>query len=284
MKQSKWWDYLLVIVGAIIVGVTYNAFLLPAKLAAGGLSGITTILYELFKFDPATVQYLVNIPLFILGLIFLGKDFTLKSIIGTFIVPTAIFFSKGIVPHGVTDPLLSSIYGGIVLGLGLGLVYRGNGSTGGTVTIAQLLRKFTGISSGFSQLLVDAIVVITSALVFSFELALYALIAIYVTSKVIDFAQLQTGDNKMVFIITQNKSDVINVLHESVDRGVTEINALGGYSGEQRSLLLSVMETKEAIFFKQVMQREQPNSFVIFINTSEILGRGFSKGKYDIES
>ena len=100
----------------------------------------------------------------------------------------------------------------------------------------------------------------------------------------IDFAQLQTGDNKMVFIITQNKSDVINVLHESVDRGVTEINALGGYSGEQRSLLLSVMETKEAIFFKQVMQREQPNSFVIFINTSEILGRGFSKGKYDIES
>lgn len=229
--------------------------------------------------DPAMIQFIFNIPIFIIGWFTLGKSFSLKTVIATFVVPLTIFLTASLVEKGTTDALLASLYGGIVLGIGLGLVYRGNGSTGGTATLAQIVKKYTGLSSGFCQLIVDAFVVILSAFVFNFELALYALISIYVTSKVIDIVQLHAGDNKLVFIITTKEQKIINLIHEHVERGVTSVNAFGGYNREGKSLLFSVMEQKEAIYFKQIISREEPDSFVIFINTSEIIGRGFSKAK-----
>ncbi|MGK0577208.1 YitT family protein [Macrococcus capreoli] len=272
-------DVLYTIIGSIIVGISYNLFLLPGQIAAGGISGLSTILNKMMGTDPAMIQFLFNIPIFIVGWFTLGKSFSLKTVIATFTVPFTIFLTSSLVAKGTTDALLSSLYGGIVLGIGLGLVYRGNGSTGGTATLAQIVKKYTGLSSGFCQLIVDAFVVILSACVFNFELALYALISIYVTSKVIDIVQLHTGDNKLVFIITTKEQQVIDLIHEHVERGVTSVNAFGGYNREGKSLLFSVMEQNEAIYFKQIITREEPDSFVIFINTSEIIGRGFSTAK-----
>ena len=181
----------------------------------------------------------------------------------------------------VDNPLLSAIYGGIMLGVGLGIVYRGNGSTGGTAMIAQVLKKFTGLSSGFSQLLVDGLVVITSAFVFNFELALYALIAIYVTSKVIDFVQLQSSSTKLILIITDKEDEIQSIIKDQINRGSTKVKTLGGYSNEEKTMILCVVEQSEAVYFKKVVQEKEPTSFVIFINASEILGRGFSKAQYD---
>ncbi|WP_414054142.1 YitT family protein [Macrococcus equi] len=279
MKKSIYVDILYTIIGSIIVGISYNLFLLPGQIAAGGISGLSTILNKMMGTDPAMIQFLFNIPIFIVGWLTLGKSFSLKTVIATFVVPFTIFLTSSLVEKGTTDALLSSLYGGIVLGIGLGLVYRGNGSTGGTATLAQIVKKYTGLSSGFCQLIVDAFVVILSAFVFNFELALYALISIYVTSKVIDIVQLRTGDNKLVFIITTKEQEIINLIHEHVERGVTSVNAFGGYNREGKSILFSVMEQKEAIYFKQLITREEPDSFVIFINTSEIIGRGFSSAK-----
>lgn len=279
MKKTVLIDIFYTIIGSIIVGISYNLFLLPGQIAAGGISGLSTILNKLFNTDPAFIQFIFNLPIFIIGWFTLGKSFSLKTVIATFIVPLTIFLTSNLVAKGTTDALLSSLYGGIVLGIGLGLVYRGNGSTGGTATLAQIVKKYTGLSSGFCQLIVDAFVVIFSAFVFNFELALYALISIYVTSKVIDLVQLHAGDNKLVFIITTKEQQVINLIHENIERGVTRVNAFGGYNREGKSLLFSVMEQKEAIYFKNIITREEPESFVIFINTSEIIGRGFSMAK-----
>lgn len=279
MNKTVLIDILYTVIGSIIVGISYNLFLLPGQIAAGGISGLSTILNKMIGSDPAMIQFLFNIPIFIIGWITLGKSFSLKTVIATFIVPFTIFLTSSLVEKGTTDALLASLYGGIVLGIGLGLVYRGNGSTGGTATLAQIVKKYTGLSSGFCQLIVDAFVVILSAFVFNFELALYALISIYVTSKVIDIVQLHAGDNKLVFIITTKEQEIIKLIHEHVERGVTSVNAFGGYNREGKSLLFSVMEQKEAIYFKQIITREEPDSFVIFINTSEIIGRGFSKAK-----
>lgn len=198
-KKSLTFEYIQIIVGAALVGLAFNIFLLPARLAAGGVSGISTILYEVFQFNPAYVQWLINIPLLIVGVVFIGREFSVKTLVGTLFVPFTIWVTQGM-DFKVDNPLLSAIYGGIMLGVGLGIVYRGNGSTGGTALIAQVLKKFTGLSSGFSQLLVDGLVVATSAFVFNFELALYALMSIYVTSKVIDFVQLQTSPTKLILI------------------------------------------------------------------------------------
>lgn len=279
MKKTVLIDIFYTIIGSIIVGISYNLFLLPGQIAAGGISGLSTILNKLFNTDPAFIQFIFNLPIFIIGWFTLGKSFSLKTVIATFIVPLTIFLTSNLVAKGTTDALLSSLYGGIVLGIGLGLVYRGNGSTGGTATLAQIVKKYTGLSSGFCQLIVDAFVVIFSAFVFNFELALYALISIYVTSKVIDLVQLHAGDNKLVFIITTKEQQVIDLIHENIERGVTRVNAFGGYNREGKSLLFSVMEQKEAIYFKNIITREEPESFVIFINTSEIIGRGFSMAK-----
>lgn len=279
MNKTVLIDILYTVIGSIIVGISYNLFLLPGQIAAGGISGLSTILNKMIGSDPAMIQFIFNIPIFIIGWFTLGKSFSLKTAIATFVVPLTIFLTASLVEKGTTDALLASLYGGIVLGIGLGLVYRGNGSTGGTATLAQIVKKYTGFSSGFCQLIVDAFVVILSAFVFNFELALYALISIYVTSKVIDIVQLHAGDNKLVFIITTKEQKIINLIHEHVERGVTSVNAFGGYNREGKSLLFSVMEQKEAIYFKQIITREEPDSFVIFINTSEIIGRGFSKAK-----
>ena len=156
-----------------------------------------------------------------MGLFILGKDFSAKTLVGTTFVPLVIWLTQGIDLH-VHDAMLGAIYGGIVLGVGLGIVYRGGGSTGGTAMIAQLLKKFTGLSSGFSQLLVDGFVVAASAVVFSLELALFALISIYVTSKVIDFVQLQTSPTKLVMIITEKEAEIQRIIRDEIDRGIDE--------------------------------------------------------------
>ncbi|MBB4824403.1 uncharacterized membrane-anchored protein YitT (DUF2179 family) [Sporosarcina luteola] len=276
--KSAVFDYLQIIIGASLVGLSFNIFLLPSRIAAGGISGVSTILYELFGYNPAYVQWIINIPLIILGLVLAGKEFSAKTLVGTFFVPFVIWLT-GDIGLSVDNPLLSSIYGGILLGIGLGIVYRGNGSTGGTALIAQLLKKYTGISSGFSQLIVDGVVVITSAFVFNFELALYALMSIYVTSKVIDFVQLQTSPTKLVLIITDNEEKVQAIIKNEIDRGLTKVKSTGGFSDKEKTMIFCVVEQSEAVYLKKVLQTAEPSSFVIFLNASEILGLGFSKAK-----
>lgn len=204
----------------------------------------------------------------------------MKTLVGTFFVPFVIWLTADIT-LSVDNPLLSAIYGGVMLGVGLGIVYRGNGSTGGTALIAQLVKKFTGLSSGFAQLLVDGLVVLTSAFVFNFELALYAMIAIYVTSKVIDFVQLQTSPTKLVMIITDKEEEVQAIIKNEINRGLTKIKSIGGYSNQEKTMILCVVEQSEAVYFKKVLQKLEPTSFVIFLNASEILGRGFSRAQVD---
>lgn len=279
LKSSTFFDYLLILIGASFVGLAFNIFLLPARIAAGGVSGISTILYELYGFSPAIVQWTINIPLIILGLILVGKEFSAKTIVGSVFVPFVIFLTNGW-SLAIDNPLLSSIYGGILLGVGLGIVYRGNGSTGGTALLAQILKKYTGISSGFSQLIVDGVVVITSAFVFNFELALYAMMSIYVTSKVIDFVQLQTSPTKLAMIITDNPEKIQFIIQSEIDRGLTKVKSIGGYSEAEKTLIFSVVEQSEAVYLKKLIQQNEPSSFVIFINASEIIGRGFSLDKF----
>ncbi|MEN2465862.1 YitT family protein [Ornithinibacillus sp. FSL M8-0202] len=272
-------EYVLVLIGATLVALSYNVFLLPSKLAAGGISGISTVLYELFGFSPAMTQFVINIPIFIIGWLVLGKDFGGKTLLGTFWVPFIIGLTAN-TPITITNPILGAIYGGIVLGIGLGIVYIGKGSTGGTASIAQILKKFTGKSSGYTQLIVDGVVVLSSIFVFSLELTLFALMAIYISSKTIDFVQLRTSATKLIVIITEEEEKVQELIRTGIDRGLTKVRSVGGYSNMDKTLILCVAEQQEAVKLKGMLQQEIPTSFVIFLNASEILGRGFSIDKY----
>ncbi|GEK34969.1 YitT family protein [Kurthia sibirica] len=271
-------SYLLMVVGTLILGIAFNAFLLPAKLAAGGIVGVSTILFELYGWNPTVVQLTINIPLFIVGYTLLGKSFSSKTLVGTIMLPLFILATSKL-PFEVHDPMLASIYGGILTGIGLGLVFRANGSTGGTTIIGQLLKKYFRLSSGYAQLIIDAVVVFAAMFVFNLELALYAMIAIFITSKVIDLVQLRTSSSKLVLIVTDHEEDIRTLIHEEINRGFTKIWSEGGYSRERKALLFSVLEQAEAVYLKELLQSHESESFVIFLNASDIMGRGFTLPK-----
>lgn len=269
-------EYVYVIVGAAVIAIGFNVFLLPNQVASGGVSGISTILYGLFGWNPGIVQYVFNIPLFIAGVLFLGKKFGVKSFVGTVTLPFIVLLTNNWEPW-TDNPLLGALFGGIVVGLGIGLVFKGNASTGGTDLLAQIITKFTGISLGTSVLLIDGVIAISAAIVFDLEKGLYALIGLFVTTKTIDIIQLGFSQSKMVYIITMKQDEVRDAIYAEVDRGVTQLPAIGGYTREARPVLMVVVYQTEFTKLKQLIKTVDPSAFVIVSDAYEVLGEGFKR-------
>lgn len=271
---EKLLSYIYVLVGASIIAVSFNVLLLPNEIASGGVSGISTILHGLFGWEPAYVQWSLNIPLFIAGIIFLGYQYGIKTLIGTIFVPFVVFLTKDLEPWTL-NPMLAALFGGIGIGLGIGIVFRGNASTGGTDLAAQIISKYTGISLGKSVALIDGLIVITASIVFDIEKGLFALIGLYLTSKTIDLVQVGWSRSKMVLIITNEEEKVKRAILEQIDRGLTKLKASGGYTDQERNTIMVVVDQSEFTGLKQAVRNIDPNAFVIVVDASEVLGQGF---------
>ncbi|MDL0420836.1 YitT family protein [Caldifermentibacillus hisashii] len=271
---EKLLSYIYVLVGAGIVAVSFNVLLLPNEIASGGVSGISTILHGLFGWEPAYVQWSLNIPLFIAGVIFLGYQYGIKTLIGTIFVPFVVFLTKDLEPWTL-NPMLAALFGGIGIGLGIGIVFRGNASTGGTDLAAQIISKYTGISLGKSVALIDGLIVISASIVFDIEKGLFALIGLYLTSKTIDLVQIGWSRSKMVLIITNEEEKVKRAILEQIDRGLTKLKAYGGYTDQERNTIMVVVDQSEFTGLKQAVRNIDPNAFVIVVDASEVLGQGF---------
>lgn len=269
-------DYLYVIIGAAIIAIGFNVFLLPNQIASGGVSGISIILEHIFGWKPGIVQYSFNIPLFISGIIFLGAKFGAKSLLGTLVLPAVVLLTAGVEPW-TTNPLLGSIFGGMMVGLGLGIAFRGGGSTGGTDLAAQIITKYTGLSLGKSVLLLDGLIVISAAVVFDIEKALYALIGLFVTTKTIDIVQLGFSQSKMIYIITNKQDEIRDAIYKEIDRGVTKLPAFGGYTNKERPILMVVAYQTEFTKLKHIIKMIDPAAFVIVSDAYEVLGEGFKR-------
>lgn len=269
-------NIILVLIGSAIVAVSFNAFLLPNEIASGGVSGISTITYGLFGWEPAYVQWALNIPLFIAGVTILGYIYGIKTLLGTVFLPFVVYLTKDMEPWTM-DPILAAIFGGMGIGLGIGIVFRGNASTGGTDLAAQILAKYTGISLGKCVALIDGLIVISAAIVFNIEKGLFALIALYITSRTIDIVQIGLNRSKMVLIITKEEEKVRDAIFEEIDRGLTKFQAYGGYTNEERKPLMVVVDQSEFTNLKQVVRLIDPDAFVIVLDAAEVLGQGFKK-------
>ena len=269
-------DYLYVIIGAAVIAFGFSVFLFPNQVASGGVSGISTILHGMFGWNAGLVQYAFNIPLFIAGVIFLGKKFGLKSLVGTLALPLFVIIT-GSWDAWTLNPLLGAIFGGIVVGFGIGLVFKGQASTGGTDLLAQIITKYTGLTLGTSVLLIDGIIAVSAALVFDLEKGLYALIGLYVTTKTIDIVQLGFSQSKMVYIITNKQDEVRDAIYAEIDRGVTKLPAVGGYTGQEKPVLMVVVYQTEFTKLKQVIKTVDPTAFVIVADAYEVLGEGFKR-------
>ncbi|WP_066175655.1 YitT family protein [Bacillus marinisedimentorum] len=269
-------DYLFVLIGSSLVALAFNLFLLPNRVASGGVSGISTITDELFGFEPAYVQWGFNIPLFILGVVLLGRQFGMKTFVGTLFLPFVVYLSRDM-EAATLNPLLGALFGGIGVGLGLGIVFKGKASTGGTDLAAQIIHKYTGISLGASVAVIDGIIVTTAAVVFDIERGLYALIGLYVTSKTIDLVQVGFGYTKMAMIITGKEEEVRMGILNEIDRGVTRLSGYGGFTDDERPILMCVVDQTEFTKLKQLVKSIDPSAFVVVMNAAEVLGEGFNR-------
>jgi uncharacterized membrane-anchored protein YitT (DUF2179 family) len=275
-KVELMMEYVYILIGSAIVAVAFNVFLLPNRVASGGVSGISTIAYAVFGWQPAYVQWALNIPLFIAGVVLLGRQFGVKTLVGTLFLPFVVYLTKDVEP-ATHDPLLGSLFGGIGVGLGLGIVFRGKASTGGTDLAAQIIHKYTGLSLGMCVILIDGLIVLTAAFVFAIEQALYALIALYVTSKTIDLVQIGLGYSKMAMIITNEEEKVRHAILHEIDRGVTKLSGYGGYTDHERPVLMCVVQQSEFTKLKQLVKSIDPSAFVIVMDAAEVLGEGFKR-------
>lgn len=265
------------LVGSFLVAAGLVAFLVPNRIAAGGVSGLATIIHYLLHFPVGAVILTLNVPLFLLSLRELGVSFGLRTLYGTLTLGVWVDVLTPYLKPLTQDLLLAAIYGGVVVGIGMGLVFRFRGSTGGTDLAARLLNKYVHISLGQSLLLIDFMVITAAGIVFSAELAMYALLSLFVSTRVIDLVQEGVGFAKAVYIISERVEEITQAIFRELDRGATSLQGRGLYTGRDREIILCVVSRAQITALKDLVYRIDPQAFVIVTDAREVLGEGFQR-------
>ena len=271
---ERFFSYAQILIGSLIGGASYPLFLTPNRIAPGGLTGIATILNYLFHWPVGIVSLVLNIPLFMIGYKAMGKVFAFRSLVAT--VLFSLFIDLPLRPV-TDDPLLGALYGGVLLGIGLGLIMRGGATTGGSDMIARMVhRRFQFISTGAFLFAIDFAVVSAAGLLIGTTEALYALINIFLSAKVMDVVIIGFSANKACFVMSSRWQEISDRIMREMDRGVTQLTARGAYTGTERPTLLCVISRSEIMAFKRILREEDENAFVIIVEAHEAIGDGFS--------
>lgn len=274
-------DYLIIAVGAVLYALSVVVFTSPNNIAPGGFTAVATMLNFMFSLPIGTFIFLMNIPLFIWGAIENGLNFLTKTIIGTAFVSVAIDVLTPFVPVYTGDTLLAAIFGGILNGIGLGFIFYRGGSTGGTDIIALNIHKHMPyISMGNIILIADFVILVMAFFVYnSFESVLYAIIAIFVSIKVIDTISYGTsrGNGKLMFIITNKYDELSKAIMNNLERGVTLLDGEGAYSGEKKRVIMCAVRPQQVYRIQNSVKSIDENAFIIVTTAGTIRGRGFAR-------
>ena len=276
-------DYFVINIGLIVASIGIGLFIVPAKLVSGGVTGIATILYYTLNISVGMSMLFINIPLFLLGVKTFGREYGAKTLFGIIMlsvyvdlvrsiigVDNIIDFTKG------SNFLLAPLFGGILLGSGLGLILKFGGSTGGTDIIAQIVHKITKIPLGYCMMLNDTIILVSGIAIFGIEKGLYAIITMFTMNVVINKIFEGMGHTKMVYIISDKYEEIRDIILVDLNKGGTAITAKGLYTNNEKSMIMTVLAKKEIrdlqIFTKEI----DPNAFIIISDVHEVLGEGFT--------
>ncbi len=277
-KQGKLFlEYFLIALGVFVMSLGLNLFLIPRKISTGGVSGLSMILHHLTGVGTGFYVLLFNIPLFCYGYGRLGKAFVIRSGFATVLLSVFLELTASLAPV-TEDGLLSALYGGLLAGGGMGLVFRCHASTGGTDLIAMGLRRKSRFSMGTLVMSLDACIVLLSVVVFwDISLGLYALVALAVGGKVVDYLEEGPKLARGVFIISDKQRDIARQLLYEMERGVTALHGAGLFSGTQKQVLFCVIPKREIVQLKHILQQTDPNAFVVITDAKEVLGEGFQE-------
>ena len=281
---SKSWiySYLSLIVGTFILAVGYAFFMAPYKIVPGGIYGISIVLHHKFGFPVGLGALCFNLPLTLIGLKLLGPRFGIKTFIG--FILTAVF-TDGLRLWLGNDPLqlhdevlLASIFGGVVMGVGVGLIFKARASSGGSDVIASILSKYTKIPLGTQLMMVDSCIVVVGFLVFQdWKIPLYSWLTLFIMGKVIDTILKGFSDEKTVFIISDKSEEISNMIIYGLKRGGTVLKGQGMYSRDNKEVLFTVSNRRYIPELNQAIFKIDPNAFVTIVDSYEVLGNGFKR-------
>jgi len=272
-------NYSLIVIGAFILAAGFVLFITPYKIVPGGVYGISIVLHYLFGTPVGLVALAFDIPLTIIGIKVLGPRFGLKTVVG--FVFTAIFvdgltYLYGTEPLVQNDALLSSIFGGLFLGVGLGLIFKSRATSGGTDIVAMMISKHTRLPVGQLMILVDSVIVLLGLIVFQdWKIPLYSLIVIFITGKVIDTILEGMNYDKVLFIVSDKSEEIRQKIIVDLNRGGTLIKGEGLYSQTGRQVIFTVVNRRETVMLQDYINEIDPLAFVTVLNSNEILGNGF---------
>lgn len=271
-------DYGKIIIGSFLYAAGFQFFLYPNAITTGGVTGVAMIVNFLTGFPVGVMSILINIPLFAFSWKKFGLKFILASLAGT--VLTSVFVDLlAILPVEIThEPLLGAIYGGVIKGFGLGLVYHTGATTGGVDIVAKFLRrKYQHINFSTFILGLDVLVIMAFAVIFQrYDSAMYAILCMFVASKVIDLVLYGAINSKVCYIITDESTDVKDAIVTQLNRGVTFLHGEGAWSGQEKNIILCVIKQSQIVELKKLVQTIDGRAFMIVSDSREVFGKGFS--------
>ena len=261
--------------GSILIALAVNVFLDPNDVVPGGFTALAMFANRLWDWPIGVTLFVLNAPFLVLGTLALGADFGPKTIFTAICVSAAIDLLQPYVPQVTGEPFLYTIFGGVLFGLGQGIVFRADATSGGTEIPAKLLQHCYNIRMSRSLLAMDVVILGLAGLFFGLAPALYALITAWVMARVVDFAQAGVNDSSSVLIITQEKDAVRQVILDELDRGVTVLHGEGGYTGYPREVLLTVIKQSEVKQLRKRVSQIDQRAFMVVSPSNEVLGEGF---------
>ncbi|WP_206830426.1 YitT family protein [Alicyclobacillus fructus] len=273
LERSIQWG--AIVVGALIYALGLNGFLVANHLAEGGFVGISLLMLYKLHVPIGASFFILNIPLLLVAWRQFGHEFVLKTAAG---VAGVSAFSELTQPIRVPlhDPLLAALYAGVITGIGLGLIFRAGGTTGGSDIIARLLRHHRGIGMGQTLFAIDFVVILSVMVLIGKETAMYSLVALFVASRVIDFVIEGASSGRAMMIVSDHHHAIIEAIHRELDRGTTLLQARGGYTGANREVIYCVVSRDEVSRVQRIIENIDPHAFVTVNPVHEVLGEGFT--------
>jgi uncharacterized membrane-anchored protein YitT (DUF2179 family) len=266
------WNLVLIALGSVLCAMAVKGILIPHQFFAAGFTGVAMIIHYLVPFLPVGVLYFIlNIPLYALGWMFVGRRFFLYSIAGLFIFSAALAWPYVALP--VYDKILSAILAGIITGIGSGIILRSLGSAGGLDILSIILMKRFSMGLGSSILAFNALVLAAGAVLFSLEMALYTLVYLYVSSSMVNLVVTGLSQRKAVYVISPQWEKITQEIYEKIQRGVTIMRGQGGYTGQEQQILYTVITFRELSRLKRLVSDIDPDAFMVVTDTLEVMGQ-----------
>ena len=296
--SRKFKVYLNITIGVVLIAVAYYFLFLPQTIVIGGVTGISIIFNKIFMselFSSSFVIFILNIIFLVIGLVFLGKDFFVKTLYGSLLlpivvgvlellkIPTNLLFTldKEILNITTNDMnpiskiIFSVILGSILTGVGLGLCFRVNATTGGMDIVQKILAKYCHIPYSKTVYITDGFIILCALVVFGIELSMYNLISIYLIGLFVDLVHMGGSARRSVFILSKENYKIEQIIIEKLERGVTIVPAIGGYSRDSYDMLISTLSRNESYLLKDLIYEIDPQAFVFFVSAKEVYGDGF---------